>query len=129
MELAIWSIGGDGIFTARKRSLRRLYFYTCLSVILFSGRGGGSLASQHALGRGVGFPACAGNRDLHPRGDLHPGWGVCIQGEGGLHLGGCWADPPLRYMRYYGIWSTTHPTGMFSCFIVDLSLVKIVAWI
>ena len=27
------------IFTARKRSLRRLCFYTCLSVILFTGRG------------------------------------------------------------------------------------------
>ena len=34
------------IFTARKRSLRRLCFYTCLSFILFTG--------------GVGIPACNG---------------------------------------------------------------------
>ena len=29
------------LFTARKRSLRRLCFYACLSVILFMGGGGG----------------------------------------------------------------------------------------
>ena len=33
------------IFTARKRTLRRLCFYTCLSVILFKG----GVLSQHAL--------------------------------------------------------------------------------
>ena len=31
------------IFTAGKRSLRRLYFYTCLSVILFTGGGSASV--------------------------------------------------------------------------------------
>ena len=37
-----------GIFTARQRSLRRLCFYTCLSVILFTGRGvPGQVPSPH----------------------------------------------------------------------------------
>ena len=37
----------EGIITARKRSLQRLCFYTCLSFILFTGGG-------------VGIPACNG---------------------------------------------------------------------
>ena len=37
------------LVTARKRSLRRLCFYTCLSFILFTG--GGGVVSQHAMGQ------------------------------------------------------------------------------
>ena len=65
------------IITARKRSLRRLCFYTCLSVILFTGKVGLQL------------------------GGLHPGRGVCSQVDlhpGGLHLVGlhpAMPDPAL----------------------------------
>ena len=64
--------------TARKRSLRRLCFYTCLSVILFTG--GVSAAG--------GVPAPGGVSAL---GDLLPG-GVCSGGC--LLLGGGGVDPP-----------------------------------
>ena len=59
------------IITARKRSLRRLCFYTCMSVILFTGGG---------LHRGV----CI-QEGLHSEGNLLRR-GVYIQG--GLHPGG-----------------------------------------
>ena len=39
------------IFTARKRSLRRLCFYMCLSFILFTGGGVVVVVSQHAMGQ------------------------------------------------------------------------------
>ena len=44
------------VITARKRSLRRLCFYTCLSVILFTGGGwsGGGLLLGGAWSRGGG---------------------------------------------------------------------------
>ena len=49
------------IFTARKRCLRRLCFYTCLSVILFTG---GVSASVHA---GIHTSPPPGSRHPHPR--------------------------------------------------------------
>ena len=81
--------------------------------------------SFYSQGQGVGFPACTGKGEgsasravgyLHPGGgDMHPGKrGVCIQGAGrsasmgrGSASGEGWADPPPRYMGYYGIRSTS----------------------
>ena len=55
------------IFTARKRSLRRLCFYTCLSVILFTG--------GKYLGR---YPPRAGApRQVHPQAGTPPCAGTC----------------------------------------------------
>ena len=39
--------------------------------------------------------------------------GVCIQG--GLHLWGFWAAPPLDTMGYGQRMGCMHPTGMHSC--------------
>ena len=45
----VWQHGA--VITARKRSLLRLCFYTCLSVILFMGGGGGVPGQVPPLGR------------------------------------------------------------------------------
>ena len=57
--------------TARKRSLRRLCFYTCLSV---------SHSVEGCLHPGGGRGVCI-------QGGLHPGGSASI-GRGGIHLGG-----------------------------------------
>ena len=67
--------------TARRRSLRRLCFYACLSV-----HGGGVLSqhalqvvSQHALQqvfRGGGIPACLAGFQAHPGGKFRGVWPV-----------------------------------------------------
>ena len=106
------------LFTARKRSLRRLCFYTCLSVILFTG---GEVPGQvHPPGRytplGRYTPPRAGTppdrytplgrytplagtspRQVHPLADT-PTPGAVHAGRYGQQAGG------------------THPTGMHSCF-------------
>ena len=71
------------LVTARKRSLRRLCFYTCLSV-----NGGGELVSQHALqvvsqhalqvSRGMCIPACLAGFQAHTQVELEG------SGQGGL---------------------------------------------
>ena len=78
------------IFTARKRSLQRLCFYTCLSVILFTGvcvwlLGGCMVAGGHAW-----LWVC-----VHDWGGMHGCQGVCVVVAtgcawvwGGVH--GCW---------------------------------------
>ena len=75
------------IITASKRSLRRLCFYTCLSV-----HGGGI---GFTLGRGrVGFQACTG------KGSLHRGGGSAFRGwsaSQGVYIGGGWAEPTSAY--------------------------------
>ena len=60
------------IFTVRKRSLRRLCFYTCLSVILFTGG------------------MCVGRGGMHGGGGRHAWWGACVLGcvAGGMCDGG-----------------------------------------
>ena len=85
------------IITARKRSLRRLCFYTCLS---FCPRGGCSHGGVPA--RGVPVPGGSA-----PRGCLL--WGCLLQG--GLLPGGCGDSPPVTATAVGG----THPTGMHSC--------------
>ena len=61
------------LFTARKPSLRRLCFYTCLSVILFTG------GCVH--GKGC---VCVCKGGMHCRGHVwaggHAWWGVCVAG-------------------------------------------------
>ena len=73
------------IFTARKRISRRLCFYTCLSVILFTG-GRGHVWQGGMLGRG-----CAWQGGVCGRG------GVCmacvaggVHGRGHVWWGGTW---------------------------------------
>ena len=79
------------IFAARKRSLRRLCFYTCLSVILFAGGGG----------------VCI-------RGGLHTGGSA----SRGVSIQGGWADPPPSDTTGYGQRAGgTQPTGMHSCYL------------
>ena len=78
-------IVSDIIVTARKRSLRRLCFYTCLSVILFTGTGcmvaGGMRGCWGACMVAMGHAWLQG--DVHGCG----GRGACMV-VGGMH--GCW---------------------------------------
>ena len=91
--------GRERLITARKRSLRRLCFYRCVSVhrLVSPSRGGrfsipGGSPSQGVLHRG-GSPS--GGGALHPGGTLHP------EGGGGSPSGQCAGG--------------MHPTGMHSC--------------
>ena len=92
---------------------------------------------QH-LGGGVGFPACItdhmtrggtasrgkgvcvqGKGGLHPvEGGQHPGGGVSIQGETGMHLGGLYLEgrvtSRLTEIYLYGIGHQTCPMEMFT---------------
>ena len=79
-------------FTARKRSLRRLCFYTCLSVILFTG--------GYTPQAGTPLPQ-AGTPpwQVHPPGKVPPA-----------------GTPPVQCMLGYSQQAGgTHPTGMHSC--------------
>ena len=112
------------IFTARKRSLRRLYFYTCLSVILFTEGGGclvGGVPGPGGLLRRVpdwGVPAPGGLL----LGVCSWGGGWCLLGGGGVcsrrkwvggaYSGGCLVEtppPPPRdgycCWRYASYWN------------------------
>ena len=94
-----------GIFTARQRSLRRLCFYTCLSVILFTGRG---VPGQ--------VPSPTGGRYTPP--GRYPLAGTPQAGTPSphrytpqeVHL------PPQCMLGYGQEAGSTHPTGMHSCF-------------
>ena len=96
--------------TARKRSLQRLCFYTCLSVILFTG-GGGSPGPQPMEGGGL----LGGSPGPHPGGDWGSGWGgvsrptprgrLGVWPKGSPHLGGVQAqaggmDPSMHWGRH-----------------------------
>ena len=83
------------LFTARKRSLRRLCFYMCLSVILITG--GCAWPGGHAWLRGA-----------------YMAGGACMA-RGRV----CHACPLPRLILWdtVGQWAGgTHPTGMHSCF-------------
>ena len=107
----------NAIFTARKQSLRRLYFYTCLSVHSLSsvsasprGRFGGS-------GWGEGVQAHTRSGGSQPM----PGGVVQAQAQGEVSRPkGCIpacteADTPQQMATAAG---STHPTGMHSCYII-----------
>ena len=91
------------LITARKRSLQRLCFYTCLSVILFTG--GGCLGphprgSLGGLVRGVSRPTPRGRLGVArptPRGKV----GGSGRGDPGPHLGGC---PGPHLGGGWGLW-------------------------
>ena len=82
-----------------------LSFYTCLSVILFTGRGTWS--------QGVSAPGGAWSE-----GEWSGGGGVCSQGcvPGPREVGVSGGDPPGTATAVGG----THPTGMHSCLIFYL---------
>ena len=107
------------IITARKRSLRRLCFYTCPSVILFMGGGMVSwhalqVVSQHALqvsGGGVSQHALQVSRPT-PKGKVEgSGWGVFRPTPGGCIPACTEANPPPATAA-----GGMHPTGMHSCY-------------
>ena len=95
------------VVTARKCSLRKLCFYTCLSFILFTG---GVLNPGWGFSIWGGSPSRGGS--LSQGGFSIGGRGVLHRGEGGSPSGQCAGG--------------THPTGMHSCvdnflkFTVDL---------
>ena len=90
--------------TARKRSLRRLCFYTCLSVILFTGVGVPGQVQPPWAGTPppAGTPLAGTPPAGTPPGQVHPQVGTP---PGAVHAG--------RYGQQAG---GTHPTGMYSCF-------------
>ena len=96
------------IFTTRKRSLRRLCFYRCLSVH----RG-------HAW-QGACVAGCVWWGGMHGRGACVAGGmcGVCMAGGHAWQGGVCGRHAcPLADTTRYGQWvGSTHPTGMHSCF-------------
>ena len=129
------------IFTARKWSLRRLCFYTCLSVILFTGGAvshhtfqvvsqhalqqvsGGGVVSQHALQvsrptpRGEVEGSGQGGLQAHTQGEVKEsglgGLQAYIQGCLQAHTQGrCVSQHALRQAFAAG---GTHPTGMHFC--------------
>ena len=92
-----------GIFTARKRSLRKLCFYTCLSVILFMW-GRGLVVSQHAL-------------QVTPRGEVEGSGGPTPGGGSpGPHPGRCVCIPACTEADTLPPRGRLLPTGMHSCF-------------
>ena len=93
------------LVTARKRSLRRLCIYTCLSVILFTG-------GRHAWLQGGGACMVGGCAWLQEGGVRGCRRGACVA-VGGMRGGGgrghAWDT------TRYGQWAAgTHPTGMHS---------------
>ena len=90
-------------FTARKRSLRRLCFYTCLSVILFTGW-------IHSPGRYTPPPACAPLGRYTPLAGTPP-----------------WQGTPSRYTPcavHAGIQSTSgRYASHWECILVHLSVI------
>ena len=114
----------DLIFTARKRSLRKLCFYTCLSVILFTGGRGSTWAvtpwqvhpwqvhppqagtppsryphrQVHPLGRYTPRQVHP-LRQVHPPSQVHPPWQVPPPRTRGRYPPGAEAGtPPAQYM-------------------------------
>ena len=132
------------IFTASKRSLRRLCFYTCLSVILFTGEGipacsmpcRGWYASMpcrspgpHPRGKLRGLAGGGGGIQAHSQGEVEGsglgGLQVHTRGSPGPHQGGLQAHTQEDIQvcteadtpqQMATAVGGTHPTGMHSCF-------------
>ena len=108
------------VFTAPKRSLRRLCFYTCLSFCPRRGcAGGGVHGGGHAWwGACVAGRACMAGC-MHGRGACMAG-GVCVAGGCAWQGGGMCGGAPLvdTMAKACGQWAgSTHPTVMHSCLI------------
>ena len=104
MELFI-KTQADIIFTARKRSLRRLCFYPCLSAILFTGGVPGQVHPPgqvpHILQAGTppGTPPRYTPRQVHPLAGIPPG----------RHTQPGRYTPPTRYSPYHSAcWDTVN---------------------
>ena len=129
-------------FTARKRSLRRLCFYTCLS---FCSQGGGGVSRSTPKGKvggsgwGVSWPTPRGEVGGMPWECLGPhpgGMGGLARGYPGPHLGGgsrprpmgggvpacTQPDTPPPPQHAATAPGGTHPTGMHSCIWNKLNL-------
>ena len=126
--ISVWAaLLKNSVITTRKRSLRRLYFYMCLSFCPRGGGGGGGAIPacitggiQHALQqvsvRGVFRPTA--------KGEVEGIWSRATakgEVEGDLSGGKCllwgvdWRTPPPVMATAAG---GTHPTGMHSCLIL-----------
>ena len=106
------------IFTAHKRSLRRLCFYTCLSVILFPGR---EYLGRYPLPLGRYTPrAGTPPRQVHPPGQDTPfplGRYTPLRRYTplGRYTPGGTPPWPQRMLAYGQQAGCMHPTGMHSC--------------
>ena len=101
------------IFTARKRSLRRLCFYRCLSVQ------GGRAWQEGCVWQG----GHAWHGGMHGRGDMC-GRGACMV-RGACVAGGGRATADTTG---YGQWAGgTHPTGMHSCSVFISCVEKVIS--
>ena len=103
------------IFNARKPSLRRLCFYTCLSVILFTGEGGQYLGRYPS---GPGTPPCRTRytpRPGTPPGQVSPGTKYPPQPPGTRYTPLQVPPQAVHAGRYGQQAGGTHPTGMHSC--------------
>ena len=118
------------IFTVRNK-VAKVKFYTCLSVILFTGgllsQHALQVVSQHALQQGVcAIPACiAGGIPACPAAGGVCSWGV--PAPGGSAPGGlpCRGPAPGRGVeaprkQTATVADGTHPTGMHSCLHIQL---------
>ena len=93
----MFCIGDQSVFTARKRSLRRLRFYTCQN------RGGGLGPDPGGRFGGLAREGCPGP---HPGGCTGPGECIPACTE---------VDTPQQTATAA---DGTHPTGMHSCFLM-----------
>ena len=116
-----------GIVTARKRSVRRLCFYTCLSVILFTGGGRGTC--MEGMGHVAG--GCMAGGSIHVRGASMAGG--CMHGGGACMMGHAWrachTRPPPDTTRYgpslRGRYASYWNAFLFELFFHERSLLTI----
>ena len=99
-------ISSHGIITARKRSLRRLCFYTCLS---FCPQWGACVVAPRGVCMVAPRVVAPGGHAWLLRGGMHG----CCGSVRGCSRGGGRAWDTIRYGQWAG---GTHPTGMHSCY-------------
>ena len=106
------------IFTARKRSLRRLCFYTWLSFILFTVGGGGVPDQVHPPGADTIPLTRYTPRSRPPTGPDIPPWSRHPPDQ--VHIPLRPGTPPRAEHagRYGERAGGPHPTGMHSCFLM-----------
>ena len=100
-------------FTVRKRSLRRLYFYTCLLVILFTG-GVSRPMPRGCLPGGCPGPSPGGVQEQARWGSQTHAGGVSKARPRGVCIQHALRQAPLLQQAATAA-DSTHPTGMYSC--------------
>ena len=114
-EVAKFIPRGEVLYLLSATKLRRLCFYTCLSVILFTG--GGGYLGRYTPRDQVHPPGSGSPWQVHP-----PGPGTTPQDQ--VHTPRDQVHPPSRYTpqdQVHPLQQTatvadgTHPTGMHSC--------------